>query len=92
MEFWKLLVGLQGKVQKTLGQKKPFTVSLVNSAHVIVFPHVSHIPRTIPIKAIEGAYIKLKANGRITRVEIEAEFSPAQPSICSCYLSIFARC
>ena len=83
MEFWKSIVGLQGKVLKTLGQGKSFDVSTVTSTHVNIIPHKTKIERRINMKEIEGVISEIKTIGRITRVEIEAEFSPRNPCLCS---------
>jgi hypothetical protein len=87
MEFWKLLVGLQGKVLKTLDQGRPFDVLHVSQANVIIVPHKNNKNRTIYMKEIEGSYRKLKAIGRITRVEIEAQFSPRNPAYVAAILA-----
>jgi len=87
MEFWKSIIGLQGKVLNTLDQGKPFDISHVSSTRVNIIPHKSKIERTIYMKEIEGSYRKLKAIGRITRVEIEAEFSPRNPAYIAAILS-----
>jgi len=80
MEFWKLLTGLQGKILKTLAQGRTFEVLHVGQSEVIIVPHRTMKPRHIPMKEIEGSYQKLKAIGQITRVEIEAEYSPRDPA------------
>jgi hypothetical protein len=87
MEFWNLLVGLQGKVLKTLGQGKPFTVINVSQGYIYIVPHKNNKGRTIDIKEIEGAYRRLKTMGQITRVEIEAQFSPRSPAYVAAILA-----
>lgn len=87
MEFWKMLSGLQGKVLKTLAQNKQFTVVHISQNNVVIIPHQSNKPRPIYMKEIEGSYRKMIVIGQITRIEIEAQFSPRNPAYVAAILA-----
>ncbi len=87
MEFWKLVAALQGKVLQTLYQRRLFNVLLVTASHAIVVPQKTEKNGLVPMKEIEGAYCKLKSTGKLTRVQIEYEFSPRNPAYVAAILA-----
>lgn len=80
---------LVGKTLKTLDRNKPFDILHVTHETVIVYIHAGKKERFIPIKELEGAFLGLMANKRISRSEIEELYSPRNPAYVAAILAAF---
>ena len=87
MELTTFLEGLKGMTIKTLDQNKPFSILNVDNNVVVVLIGSTNKERKIGRKGIEGAYQALRRNHKITRSEIEAEFSVRNPAYVAAILS-----
>lgn len=72
MDIWQNITPLRGRILKTHGQGKPFTVVAVNNNSVVVRPHSTKKERPIPRDHIESAYQELVARGRLSQMDVRA--------------------
>jgi hypothetical protein len=87
MDLWSEIKQLEGKIIKTLDQRKPFEVVDVNDKAVIIKPFVREIERRIPRKEIEESYRELVALGQINRNQIMDLYSPWNPAFVAAILA-----
>ena len=75
-KFWPNICDLHGRELKTLVHGRPFEVSEVGQAQVVLSPVVSGKPRRIRRDTLEGAFGALLDRRELTGTEIADEFSP----------------
>ena len=78
----------EGTTLKTLKEEKKFDVDEVSQKVIIITPHHNHIQRQINYdKEFKQAYDYLMSNGTISRVEIQAKYSPRNPAYVAALLA-----
>jgi len=87
MDLWGEINQLEGKIIRTLDQRKPFEVVDVNDKAVIIKPFVRGIERRIPRKEIEESYRELVALGQLSRSQIMDLYSPWNPAFVTAILA-----
>jgi len=81
------LANLNGKTLATLDRQKRFDVLAVGPKQIFLFLHSSQKERKIRWEEIEPAWALLQRQGQLTRVAINANFSPRNPAYVAALLA-----
>ncbi len=87
LDLFPALCHIEGKTLKTLDLQRPFTILRVTPKRVVVRVEARGRERPIRFAEIEGAFLALIREGHISRVDIEARFSPRNPAYVAAILS-----
>jgi len=87
MISWESIRRLQGRTLKTLKQSMLFDVVEVTASRAILHLHSTGNDRFVPRREIEGVVEALLKRRRISRKEIEANWSPRNPAYVAAMLA-----
>ncbi len=76
LDIWTEVEKLKGQTLRTLDQRKPFTVVVVNATALVLRPSSTNRERAIPRKHIEAAMRQLQAAGELDAFEIDMDYAP----------------
>jgi hypothetical protein len=87
VNIWELLSSIEGKIIKTLSQKKPFYISTVESDKLTIIPYSTGKERKIKRSTIENTFSELIFQSELSRAEIRQNFSEFNPAYVAALLA-----
>src|SRR5690348_13470429 len=87
---WNEIKTLTGKEFHTLDRGNPFRIVAVEDTFLDGKVVLTGMPRRIPRKEIDKAFLKLVENGELTRSEIQRTCSPRNPAYVAMILAQLA--
>jgi len=84
---WDHVHGLAGREMRTLARSERFAVEHVNDRQVDIIPRQTDKLRSVKRKEIESAWTRLVRDRKLTRKEIEDDYSPRNPAYVAAILA-----